>query len=230
MESTEKDRAKQRAGYQAADLVEDGMIIGLGTGSTVFYAMERLAERIREGLTVAGVPTSYQAELRARACGIPVVTLEDCCDLDCAIDGADQIDPDRFLIKGRGAAQTRERCVAEASRRLFIVADTGKLTDVLSAVVPVEVIPFAARLVMERLTGMGGFPAVREGIRKDGPVITDNGNWIIDCDFGPIEDPRTLQAAINNLPGVLCCGIFTEFSEKTVVIIGENEGTRLISH
>lgn len=225
----EQDRAKKCAGYYAADMVEDGSVIGLGTGSTVFYAMERLSERIKGGLRIAGVATSYQAEMRARACGIPLRTLDDCCHLDCAIDGADQIDPARYLIKGRGAAQTRERCVAEASSRLIIVADTGKLTGKLTAPVPVEVIPFAVPLVAERLKALGCTPLIREGIKKDGPVITDNGNWIIDCKFGAIEDPVLLQTTINNLPGVLSCGIFTEFAGKTIVVVGEKEGARVLS-
>jgi ribose 5-phosphate isomerase A len=229
MSHAEQDRAKKSAGYYAADMVEDGSVIGLGTGSTVFYAMERLSERIQDGLRIAGVATSYQAEMRARACGIPLRTLDDCFHLDCAIDGADQIDPALYLIKGRGAAQTRERCVAEASRRLIIVADAGKLTRKLTAPVPVEVIPFAAALVAERLKALGCTPLIREGIKKDGPVITDNGNWIIDCEFGAIEDPVLLQTTINNLPGVLSCGIFTEFTEKTIVVVGEKEGARLLS-
>jgi len=223
------NNAKKAAGYYAADCVENGMTIGLGTGSTVFYSMERLAERISEGLSVTGVPTSYQAARRAREYGITLTTLDDCTELDLAIDGADQIDPSMLLIKGRGAAQTRERCVAEAARRLLIVADESKLTERLSAVVPVEVLPFAASLVETRLRRLGGEPVVREGVKKDGPVITDNGNWIIDTDFGTIDDAAALETAINNLPGVMSCGIFTEFAEKTTVIVGKNDGVKIIS-
>lgn len=223
-----QDEGKRLAGRHAADLVEEGMIVGLGTGSTVLYAMERISERMGEGLSVWGVPTSYQAEMRARSLGIPLVSLEDCCELDLAIDGADQVDPFLRLIKGRGAAQTRERCIAEAARKLVIVVDERKMTDSFSAPVPVEVIPFAVPLVANRLTGMGGWPTIREGINKDGPVITDNGNWVIDCTFPSIGDPEVLETAINTLPGVLCCGLFCEFAAKTTVIIGGMGGIRVL--
>jgi ribose 5-phosphate isomerase A len=228
MTEQKHDVGKRLAGRYAADLVEEGMIVGLGTGSTVLYAMERLAERMNEGLTIHGIPTSFQAEMRARTYGIPMVSLEDCCELDIAIDGADQVDPSLRLIKGRGAAQTRERCIAEAAGRLVIVVDERKMTAEFSAPVPVEVLPFAVPLVACRLTGMGGWPTVREGVNKDGPVVTDNGNWIIDCTFSSIEDPEALETAINTLPGVLSCGLFCEFAKKTTVVIGEKEGIRTL--
>ena len=223
-----QDVGKRLAGRYAADLVEEGMVVGLGTGSTVLFAMERLAERMNEGLSLCGVPTSYQAELRARTFGIPLTSLAECCELDLAIDGADQVDPSLRLIKGRGAAQTRERCIAEAARRLVIVVDERKVVGSFSAPVPVEVISFAVPLVASRLAGMGGSPVVREGVSKDGPVITDNGNWVIDCTFPSIDDPDALETAINTLPGVLSCGLFCEFAEKTTVVIGEKEGIRTL--
>ncbi|WOF16501.1 ribose-5-phosphate isomerase RpiA [Methanoplanus sp. FWC-SCC4] len=221
--------SKKNAGYYAADLVKDGMIIGLGTGSTVFYAMERLSVRIKEeGLNIKGVPTSFQTAMRARDYGIPLTTLDDYPKLDLAIDGADQIDPNLCMIKGRGAAQTRERCVAQAAEKFVVVADEGKLCDVLSAVVPVELIPFSFGLVVERLKELSGNPKVREGVKKDGPVITDNGCIEIDCDFGEIKDAKALQMEINNIPGVLSCGLFTEFGEKTVVVVGKTDGVKTL--
>lgn len=223
------EQAKKRAGYAAADLVQDGMIVGLGTGSTVFFAMERLSERIRQGLTILGIPTSAQASLRARAYGIPLTTLDDHPEIDIAIDGADQVDAALRLIKGRGAAHTRERVVAGAARELVIVIDPGKRTDVLSAAVPVEVLPFAATPVIRRLEAMGAATAIREGVKKDGPVVTDNSGWIIDCDFGTITDPQSLETTINNIPGVVCCGIFSEFTGKTKVIMGDAGGIRMFS-
>jgi ribose 5-phosphate isomerase A len=224
------DSGKQIAGYHAAEMIADGMTVGLGTGSTVWYAMERLAERVREGLDIRGVPTSHQARLRAHECGIPVVSLTEYPELDYAIDGADQVDPHLNLIKGRGAAHARERCVADAAKRLIIVIDESKLTGQLDGQVPVEVIPFAVPLVLRHLEKMGGNPVIREGERKDGPVITDNCNWIIDCAFGAIRNPEELEARINTLPGVVSCGIFTEFREKTTVIIGEKKGVRTLLH
>ncbi|WFN35384.1 ribose-5-phosphate isomerase RpiA [Methanogenium sp. S4BF] len=220
--------AKKNAGYFAAELVEDGMVVGLGTGSTVFYAMEILAEKIRNGMKIVGIPTSYQAECRAREYGIPLATLHDYSELDIAIDGADQIDPKGNLIKGRGAAQTQERCVASASRLFVVVADASKKTARLTAPVPVEVIPSAASLAAKQLREMGGNPQVREGVKKDGPVITDNGNWIIDCTFSEITDPLALEIQINNIPGVLSCGIFAEFIGKSKIVIGNRESAEIL--
>ncbi len=137
------ETSKRAAGCAAAELVEDGMAVGLGTGSTVRFAMERLAERVRDGLSVVGVPTSHQTAARARALGIPLASLNDAPRLALAIDGADQVDPALRLIKGRGAAQTREKAVAAAADRLVIVVDEAKLADPLSAPVPIEVLPFA---------------------------------------------------------------------------------------
>jgi ribose 5-phosphate isomerase A len=126
-------------------MVEDGMVVGLGTGSTVFFAMERLGERIRrDGLTIAGVPTSYQAAIRAREYGIPLTSLDEHPEIDIAIDGADQVDPALNLIKGRGAALLREKCVADAARKVIIVVDPTKLVEAMRAPVPVEVLPFAS--------------------------------------------------------------------------------------
>ncbi len=228
--ATESDQilAKKHAGYYAAELVKDGMVVGLGTGSTVFYAMEILAEKIRNGMKIVGIPTSYQAECRARAYGIPLSTLHDYTELDIAIDGADQIDPKGNLIKGRGAAQTQERCVASACHLFVVVADASKITSQLSAPVPVEVIPSAATLAAKLLREMGGNPQVREGVKKDGPVITDNGNWIIDCTFLEIPDPLALEIQINNIPGVLSCGIFAEFIGKSKIIIGNKESAEIM--
>ena len=223
-----QDASKKNAGYCAADMVCDGMVVGLGTGSTVFYAMERLAEKIRGGMKIVGIPTSYQAERRAREYGIPLATLHDYTELDIAIDGADQVDPNGYLIKGRGAAQTQERCVATAARLFVVVADAGKQTESLSAPVPVEVIPSAATLAAKLLSAMGGTPVVREGVKKDGPVITDCGNWIIDCTFSEIPDPMALETEINNIPGVLSCGIFAEFTGKSKIVIGNRESAEIL--
>ena len=146
------DNSKKNAGYFAADLVQDGMFVGLGTGSTVFFAMERLSERISsEGLNITGVPTSYQATMRAREYGIPLSTLDEHPCLDIAIDGADKIDSSLRMIKGRGAAQTMERCVADASELFIVVADESKMCEKLHGPVPVEVIPFAFGLFERRI-------------------------------------------------------------------------------
>jgi len=222
------DRGRREAGRYAADMVQDGMVVGLGTGSTVLYALERLSERIGGGLAVTGVPTSYQAAIRARELSIPLAGLDEYPVLDMAIDGADQADGSRRLIKGRGAALVREKCVAAAARSLVIVVDTSKLVDRLSGVVPVEVVPFAVTPAARAIRDAGGDPVLREGVAKDGPVITDNGNFILDCRFGEIHDPEGLEALLTAVPGVLECGLFTRFTEKTTVVAGELKGCRVL--
>ena len=222
---TEKDR-KRSAGCRAADLVEDGMVIGLGTGSTTAYALERLAARIQDGLRIQGIPTSLQAASLARELAIPLTTLDDYPEPDMAIDGADQVDDRLRLIKGRGAALTREKVVAAASRELVIVADETKLVTTLNAPVPVEVIPFALQPVILGIQSIGGEPVVRVGVRKDGPVITDNGNLILDCSFGSLASPEETEGLLSLMPGVLSCGLFCEFVDKTTVILGGDQGCR----
>ncbi|MDD1727819.1 MAG: ribose-5-phosphate isomerase RpiA [Methanospirillum sp.] len=219
---------KENAGCRAAGYVRDGMIVGLGTGSTVAYTMDHLAQQIKEGLRITGVPTSLQTAMKAREHGIPLLSLDDVTRIDLTIDGADQIDPSLRLIKGRGAAQVRERCVADASERLIIVADSSKLCNQLSGPVPVEVIPFALGHVVRRLEKLGGTVVVREGVKKDGPVVSDNGNIILDYHTGPIENPETMESIINNIPGVVGCGIMAEFSGVMTVIVGEPNDCRIL--
>ncbi len=220
---------KRQAGYYAAEMVEDGMVVGLGTGSTIVFALERIAERIQEGLRIQGVPTSYQTEMRARDLAIPLTTLDDYPELDLAIDGADQVDGRLRLIKGRGAALTREKCVAAAAEELVIVVDESKIVTILSSPVPVEVIPFALRPVMLGIRALGGDSVLRQGVRKDGPVITDNGNFMLDCSFGSIEDPDRLEGLLSLMPGVLSCGLFCAFADKTTVVVGKSDGCRELS-
>ncbi|MCX6700338.1 MAG: ribose-5-phosphate isomerase RpiA [Methanomicrobiales archaeon] len=204
-------------------------VIGLGTGSTVLFAMEKLAAMVRDGFDIAGVPTSFQAAMRARELGIPLTTLDDHPFLDLAIDGADQVDPGFRVIKGRGAAHLREKCVAAAAGRFIVVADPGKIVSVLDAAVPLEVLPFAVTPVLCALKGLSGEPVIREGQRKDGPVITDNGNMVIDCRFGPIHQPEQLEISLSTIPGVLSCGMFCGFTEKTTIIVGDVAGARTLT-
>ena len=215
--------AKRAAGYQAAEMVEDGMVIGLGTGSTVFYAIESLSGRIRDGVSVVAVPTSYQTAMRARENGIPLTTLDDNPVLDLAIDGADQVDPQFMMIKGRGAALTREKCVASAAFRFVVVVDEAKMVKKLGGVVPVETLPFATKTAMAQLRGLGCRPFIREAVKKDGPVITDNGNFIVDCQFEEIPDPAALEAEIALIPGVIESGLFSRFTGNTTVIVGNEK-------
>lgn len=230
MNTAQQVESKRNAGYHAAGMVEDGMVVGLGTGSTVFFAMERLGARIAEdGLSIAGIPTSYQAAIRARQYGIPVSSLDEYPEIDIAIDGADQVDPNLNLIKGRGAALLREKCVCDAARMVIIVVDPTKMVDTLNALVPIEVLPFASASVSRRLEALGAGPVLRDGVKKDGPVVTDNGNFILDCDFGAISDPKNLEAEISTIPGALECGLFSAYGEKIMVIVGEGKGCRAVS-
>jgi len=213
-EASANANAKKAAGESAAALVRDGMVVGLGTGSTVAWTIKRLGTRVKEeGLDILGVPTSYQAEALAIASGIPLTTLSQHPVLDLAIDGADQIDFNLFAIKGGGAAHTREKVVSCSARKFVVVADETKYAEKLSRPVPVEVLPFAARLVEQRLKDLGGAPVLRLGKRKDGPVITDNGNFVMDVDFGVIEDPGALAERLCPIPGVVEHGIFDNLDE-----------------
>ena len=206
--------AKKAAGEAAADLVKSGMVVGLGTGSTVAWTIKRLGERMKEeGLEFLGVPTSFQAESLAIECGIRLSTLNQHPVLDLAIDGADQVDHRLYVIKGGGAAHTREKVVACSARQFVIVADESKYVKHLTHPVPVEALPFALRLVEKKLLELGGRPVLRLGKMKDGPVITDNGNFVLDVDFGSIEEPVELGARMSRIPGLVEHGIFENLDE-----------------
>lgn len=206
------EAAKKNAAYAAVEHVKDGFIVGLGSGSTAAYAIEALGERIkRERLSILGVPTSYQAFLLAVKHGIAVTTLEEHPVLDVAIDGADQIDPKLNLIKGMGAALAREKIVASASKQNIIIADESKKVKALGEndqPVPVEVLPFAIAVVKRRIEAVGGNPVLREGKGKVGPVMTDNGNVVIDANFGVIGNAAELELKLKMIPGVVETGLF----------------------
>ena len=221
--------AKRAAGLAAAALVEDGMRLGLGTGSTTAFAIEAVGRRVREeGLTVVGVPTSYAAERLAREHGVPVRTLDDLGlaalptaqpPLDLALDGADEVDPEGRLIKGRGGAHVREKVVAALAARFAVLVDPSKEVERLGTTtpVPVEVLPFAEPAVARALRGLGAEPALRMGERKDGPVVTDQGLWILDARFPAIDDAGALGADIDAVPGVLGHGLFVGLATDVLV-------------
>ena len=216
---------KKDAGYKAAEYVKDGDILGLGTGSTTHYFIEAVGKRIaNEGIKVMGIPTSFQSLLLAKEANIPITSLEEH-DIDLAVDGADEIDKDLNLIKGGGAAHTLEKIVDYSAETLIIIADESKEVEKLGAFpVPVEVIPSASRMVIKALKDLGADPVIRMGQRKDGPVITDNGNFIIDAKFEEINSPIHLEIDLNTIPGVVENGIFTEMVDK--VILGTKEGIK----
>jgi ribose 5-phosphate isomerase A len=214
---------KQQVGKAAADLVKSGSIVGLGTGSTTAYAIQYIGERLKSGelKDIVGVPTSFQAEVLAKEYGIPLTTLDAIDHIDIAIDGADEVDPQKNLIKGGGAAHTREKVVDYLADQFIVVVDAGKLVDRLGSVfaVPVEVIPMAITPVMRAVAQVGGKPELRMGVKKAGPVITDQGNMVIDVKFDSIDDPVNLEKTLNNIPGVLENGIFVNCAD--LVLIGE---------
>jgi ribose 5-phosphate isomerase A len=223
-------QAKRAAGYRAADMIEEGMVVGLGTGSTVYFTIERLSERVKGVLKIMGIPTSYQTATRAREAKIPLTTLDDNPVIDIAVDGADEVDPKLRLIKGRGAAHLREKCVAAAAKHFVVVVDEQKVVKKLgAAAVPVEVLPFAITPVLVQLRGLGGIPIIREAVRKDGPVITDNGNFVVDCRFKDIKNPEKLEAVLASIPGIIESGLFCGFTKKTTVIIGGLKKVKIIS-
>ena len=212
---------KAAAGRAAAALVEDGMALGFGTGSTTAAALEALAVRVREeGLRVTGVPTSYAAERLARKLGLPLTTLDETPRLDLALDGADEVDPDLNLIKGRGAAMTRERIVAAEAERFVVLVDDSKRVARLGTKmpVPVEVVPQATPTVIRRLKALGAQAAVCEGSGKDGPVVTDQGLWVVDARFdGGLDDAARTAAEIKAMPGVLDHGLFIGLATEVIV-------------
>ena len=221
-----REAAKRRAAEEAAEQVESGSVIGLGSGSTAAHAIRFLGTRLRSGglEEVLGVPTSPQAAAEAVQSGVPLTTLDEHPALDLAIDGVDQIDGELNAIKGGGAALLREKVVASASRRFIVVADGTKLTERLGegCQLPIEVLPFALRPVLNRIGELGAEASVRSGDGKLGPVVTDNGNFIIDADFGAIPEPRRLEAELKAVPGVIETGLFLGYVD--VAFIGTEEG------
>ncbi len=218
-------RAKEAAGRRAAELVRDGMTVGLGTGSTVAFVLERLAERIKaERITLRGVPTSLDTERRSRALGIPLIELDEVESIDLTLDGADEIDHAFDMIKGGGGALLREKVVASLSAREVIVADRSKLVERLGVrfPLPVEVVPFARAPVARALVRLGATPVLRlSGARE--PVITDNGNQLLECRFpGGIEDARALELELDRIPGVVESGLFVGLAHA--LVIGEDDG------
>jgi ribose 5-phosphate isomerase A len=214
---------KQEVGKAAAAKVKSDTVVGLGTGSTTAFAIQYIGDRLAAGeiKNIVGVPTSFQAEVLAKKYGIPLTTLDAVDHIDIAIDGADEVDPDKNLIKGGGAAHTREKVVDALAEQFVVVVDEGKLVEQLGStfLLPVEVIPMAVAPVMRSLEKLGGKPELRMGIRKAGPVVTDQGNLVIDVKFASIDNPAELEKTINNLPGVLENGLFVGVAD--VILVGK---------
>jgi ribose 5-phosphate isomerase A len=218
---------KQVAGERAVEYVKDGMVVGLGTGSTVYFTIKRLGMMVAEGFDIIGIPTSIQTEKIARGSGIRLSNLQEHPEIDVTIDGADEVDPNLDLIKGMGGALLREKIVASASKMQIIVVDPSKMVDILGtkSPLPVEVSPYGWKNCLERLKKFGCDAQLR--MKQDMVYKSDNNNYIVDCTFERIEDPRTLESEINNIPGVLENGLFLGITD--MVILGTEDGGKLFS-
>ncbi len=218
---------KKMAALRAAHEIRDGDVVGLGTGSTAHYFIRELGRRVlEEELDVMGIPTSYQSMFLASSSGIRITGLSEH-DPDVAVDGADEVDPQLNLIKGGGAAHTLEKIVDSAAERFIVIVDESKLVDRLGAFpLPVEVIPAACRQVMETLESMGADVSIRSCEGKDGPVVTDNGNFVLDASFGVIHEPGDLEVRLNSIPGVVENGIFSGLAD--MVIAGTSDGLKIM--
>jgi ribose 5-phosphate isomerase A len=214
--------SKRIAAENAVEYINDGMIVGLGTGSTAYWAIQKLGERIKQGLNIKAIATSNDSEILAKKLGIKIVSFGEIEAIDITIDGADEVDKEWNLIKGGGGALLREKIVAVASKKLIIIIDESKRVDHLGKfLLPVEIVKFGFEMTMRRLNQYECNPKLR--LIDNKPFITDNGNYIIDCDFGRIDRPQELHNQINLIPGVVENGLFVNLAKQ--VIVGFQDGT-----
>ncbi|MGG3466262.1 ribose-5-phosphate isomerase RpiA [Neobacillus pocheonensis] len=208
---------KKEVGERAVEYVKDGMIVGLGTGSTVLFTISKLGELVQQGLSIKGIPTSKQTEKLATEVGIPLVSFKEIDQIDVAIDGADEVNRDLALIKGGGGALLREKIIAKAANTFIVVADPHKIVDKLGGFpLPVEVVPFGHEMTKKYILELGCSPQLRQ---KDGiPFRTDNGNFIFDCSFPDITHPGDLERDLNMIPGVVENGLFIGMADIVITL------------
>ena len=218
------EHLKRIAAEKATEEVRNGMVVGLGTGSTVYYALLKLGSMVRDGLNIIGIPTSDGTEKIANEQNIPLSTLAVHPTIELTIDGADEVDAHLNLIKGGGAALVREKIIANASKRILIVVDESKISRVLgtSFALPVEIVRFGWEATQREVDKICGKSDLRGGIEN--PLITDNGNYILDCHFDGIPEPEKVELQLNNIPGVVENGIFVNRADK--IIIGTASGIK----
>jgi ribose 5-phosphate isomerase A len=226
--TADRDRLKQAAAERAIEFVEDGVVVGLGTGSTAAFVVQGLGARVADGLKIVGIPTSERTAALARSLNIPLASFAEHQRLDLTIDGADEVERGSLnLIKGLGGALLREKIVAAASRRLVIVVDSEKLVDNLGTIapVPVEVAQFGWQTTAAALAKLGTIPVLRQA-GEDHAFITDGGNYILDCRFDRIDDPAATEQAINRIVGVVECGLF--IGRSSAVVVASEGGVELL--
>ncbi len=212
---------KRLAAEKAVEWVKDEMIIGLGTGSTAYWAIQKIGERVKQGLKVLAVASSENSAQLASQLNIPLTPFERINRIDLTIDGADEVDPNKNLIKGGGGALLREKIIASNSRKFVVVVDSSKMVAHLGKFpLPVEVVPFAANLTQEKIKALGG--EVKWRMNNEKNYITDNGNFILDCSFGKIDDPSDLNQQLHLIPGVVETGLFVKMAPT--IIIGHSDG------
>ena len=218
------EHLKKIAAEKATEEVRDGTVVGLGTGSTVYYALLKLGAMVRDGLNIIGIPTSDGTEKIATEQGIPLSTLASHPIIELTIDGADEVDAHLNLIKGGGAALVREKIIANASKRILIIVDESKVSRVLgtSFALPVEIVRFGWEATQREVNNICGKSDLRGGIEN--PLVTDNGNYILDCHFDGIPEPEKIELQLNNIPGVVENGIFVNRADK--IIIGTPTGIK----
>jgi ribose 5-phosphate isomerase A len=221
------DNLKRAAAEKAAELVTDGMRLGLGTGSTAAHFVAVIGERVRGGLKVVGVPTSEATREQAQREGIPLATLDEMPELDLTVDGADELDDDLRLVKGGGGALLREKIVASASARMLVIADGSKRVSKLGKFpLPIEVVPFGLtateRAIVKLMDSLGMTGELRLRMAGDGaPYVTDGGHFILDAHLGRIDKPNVLASTLNNIPGVVEHGLFIGLASGAILATGE---------
>lgn len=231
--SEQEDVKKQLAGEKAADYIKDGMIIGLGSGSTVYWTIKKLGEMVKQGMNVSGIPSSKRTEGWAKELGVPLTDFLRVQYLDLAIDGADEVDPHFNLIKGGGGSLLREKLVNAAAQTLIIVVDETKLVSRLGSYpLPVEVVPFGWQTTAQRIANLGCIPNLRMNDPADSGstdhkiYVSNNGNYILDCQFDGIPQPEELHKQLKLQLGVVETGLFIGMTD--IVVIGEESGVRIL--
>ncbi len=226
MKGDKKRREKEKAAESASSLISDGMVVGLGTGSTAEIVIREIGNRIKtEEFEILGVPTSLRTEMMAIECGIPITTLSEHPSLDICIDGADQVDSELNLIKGGWGSHTREKIVSYAAKKLVICVEEEKIMEQLTKPIPLEVLPYAVKIVEKQVNKLGGKPALRSEGTRGGYSVTEHGNLVIDADFGLIHNPEEMSTALSSVVGSLEHGIFTNAAE---VHVGNEKGVRVL--